>query len=145
MLSMFLLWMMVGLGIIVWIIFVLRYMPEFEQRIRYPKSIFLLMVLPVILLISLGLYWTDGQKDKLSTGCGTIIQYTTYMSAGNKHKRQPFQRVEIQFHDQQYSRHIRIDDALATQQVGSSSCFEFYDRKLNAHLQDSNLIRWLDK
>lgn len=145
MLSIFLMWMIIGIGILVWIIFMLRYMPESGQYIENPKSKLFLMILPIVLLIGSGFYFMNRHEDKISQACGTIIEYKTYMTAGNKHKRKPFQRVEILFQGQQYSRHIKIDDALMNHKIGEYHCFEFYDRKLNAHMQDSKLVRWLDE
>lgn len=141
MFGVFVLWMIIGFSILAWIIFALRYIPQSGQVASCPKNKFLLMFLPLIFLIGGGFYLTDRQEDKISKGCGTIIEYKMYMSAGNKNNKKPFQRVEIQFLDQQYSRHLKIEDNLVIKKVGEYMCFEFYDRKLNPHLTDSSVVR----
>ncbi|MCW8040507.1 MULTISPECIES: hypothetical protein [Acinetobacter] len=66
------------------------------------------------------------------------------MTAGNTHQRKPFERIEILMDNAKYSRHLRIDEGLLKKGAGGRACFEFYDRKLNPHMQDSIVIKWCE-
>lgn len=68
----------------------------------------------------------------------------SYMSSGNKNKRKPFERVEILVKYSKHIRHLRIDEGLKKLPSGAKACFEYYDWKLNPHMQDSVLIQWLN-
>jgi hypothetical protein len=97
---------------------------------------------PVAMLFAGYMYYATQQTELSSEACGTIVAYQSYMSSGNKNKRQAFERVEILVNDAQYARHLRMDKDLQKLPVGTQACFEYYDRKLNPHLQDSVLIQW---
>jgi hypothetical protein len=87
-------------------------------------------------------FYTEPPAEIRSQACGVVQGYQTYMTAGNSHQRKPFERIEILMDDAKYSRHLRIDGGLLKKGAGGRACFEFYDRKLNPHIQDSIVIKW---
>ena len=97
---------------------------------------------PAAILFTGYIYYSAQQTEIRSQTCGTVVAYQSYMSSGNKNKRQSFERVEMIFNDTKYARHLRMDKDLQKVSVGSKVCFEYYDRKLNPHLKDSVLIQW---
>lgn len=86
---------------------------------------------------------TTKRRDFQKLWC-SVEYYQTYMTAGNKYKRKPFERITIKFDDANYARHFRFDESLVRKNKGDHVCFEFYDRKLNSHIKDSKIIKWLD-
>lgn len=97
---------------------------------------------PSAVLLAVYLYYSEQQSVIRSQACGIVMGYQSYMSSGNKNKRKPFERVEIVFNDTKYTRHLRIDEKIQKLPTGTKACFEYYDRKLNPHMQDSVLIQW---
>ncbi len=105
-------------------------------------KLYLMLCGPTAVLLVIYIYYAAQQTEIRSQSCGTVVGYQSYMSSGNKNKRKPFERVEIVFNDTKYTRHLRIDEKIQKLPAGTKACFEYYDRKLNPHMQDSVLIQW---
>lgn len=140
-----LLWILGGISIFAWPFYAMMYMSKYREQKYSPIIIYLIALTPSALLIGTAAYLSDIQKDVISEQCGVVEAYQTYMSSGNKNKRQSFERVTIFFYEQKYSRHLRFSDELSKKEIGKRVCFQFYDRKLNSHLSDSKIIAWLDE
>ena len=97
---------------------------------------------PALVLLAGYFFYTGQPAEIRSQACGVVQGYQTFMTAGNSHQRKPFERIEILMDDAKYSRYLRIDGGLLKKGAGGRACFEFYDRKLNPHMQDSIVIKW---
>lgn len=86
--------------------------------------------------------WSAAKCAVYSLWHGARLSYLH--ESGNANKRKSFERVEILFDRVKYARHLRLDETIVKANVGTRICFEFYDLKLNTHLQDSTLIRWIE-
>ncbi|RKG31421.1 hypothetical protein [Acinetobacter tianfuensis] len=127
--------------LVIWPAFyVFRYHKETDHALKCNAMLFS----PSVLLLSSYLLWFGQQQNVPSIACGMVQGYHTYMSSGNANKRKSFERVEILFDRVKYARHLRLDETIVKANVGTRICFEFYDLKLNTHLQDSTLIRWIE-
>ena len=136
-----LIWIFLGIVcLLIWpLLFTLRYSnSEMHLLKRYA-----LLFSPAAALLGIYLFWVGQQQVVHSHACGVVKSYQSYMTSGNKNKRKPFERVEILFDQAQHSRYLRFNEATDKVDVGKYICFEFSDRKLNSHLKDSMLIRWL--
>lgn len=139
-----LLWILAGISLFAWPLYAMMYIPKYREQKYPPMVIYLIALTPSALFIGMAAYLSDLQKDVISEQCGVIQAYQTYMTAGNRNKRQSFERVTILFDGQKYSRHLRFSDQLSKKEIGKRVCFQFYDRKLNSHLKDSSLIGWMN-
>lgn len=126
-----------------WPFYTIFYIPKLREKEWNMKTMIILFI-PTAVLLGITFYLLKQPKDVISKNCGAVEYYQTYMTAGNKYKRKPFERITIKFEDANYARHFRFDESLVRKNKGDHVCFEFYDRKLNSHIKDSKIIKWLD-
>ncbi|OTG73187.1 hypothetical protein B9T26_08860 [Acinetobacter sp. ANC 4169] len=126
------------------VVWPLIYLLHYQKQNTNAFKLYMMLLSPASILLGIYLMFSVQQKDSHSKACGVVQAYQTYMTAGNVHKRKPFERVELLFDGAKYSRHLRIDGNLIKKDTGKHVCFQFYDRKLNPQMNDSKIIKWLD-
>lgn len=123
------LWILGFLSVFVWPWYAWIHLPKFRQQ-QYSIFVhFVVLCTPATFCFSLMLYFQNEQQTMISQDCGRVVDYQTYMTAGNKNKRQPFERVSIQFEGQKYVKHLRMPEELEHREPNTMVCVEFHDRK----------------
>ena len=108
------------------------------QKFKDPRVFYFFSLIPGVIFISSGMYFSPVDTFIKSEECGVVEQYKTFQK-----RKGHFEHLAIVMDQSGYIRYFDFDETLPRVQVNQHICFELYDRFKNKGLNQSRIIRIL--